>query len=1131
MPGPITYAAVALLARDRLTRLQSLLRSKIEHRPTATDLERQVAYLAENAVAAMNRSQPTVAPPARLYGPAQGDQVAKFLFLGAVGPEFTAFAAQFAPLQRWLRDTLHKGTPDEHHEQALAYSTDFALEFWRRVGPAITRELPTQAARGEALAQMRAYVLGHCCHIATDVVSSPYVDALEARLGEPGRPKLNRTQVISAIETEVLNLLFAPTAPPTGHEVDSWWPEPALVPKPFYTAFREALEAVYGAGAQREGGAPYEAMRTEHAPPALSSELLEDGYRSFRMALGMGSTWSLGQWLGFTSFLYLPALVALPIAAKLPQGKDAFRDDKPADHDADAALFEAINLPFAVGAVIPLAFTLAMNLSSLGAEGPVIFGWVSAAAQVICAIVFFATLGSAGVPKWLLLFALPLAIELAFIVYTLTQVNQDNPKRWLLALSGLSHLSLGAIFALLFAAFLHRAPEALNDDEGGAFAGWFILWFFILGAFWVATALLMRYLAVPIPARPGGTLGAGLTPLPAGTTSAGLVERSTVQLIDEAMLSFAGPLDEISSPAARYYPTDRRPLLKLWWTGGGAPTVLAQHDRLVFDLGGTTRTVFAPAVPMTLADFMAYLKATVRDGGGQARLEARLFYADQAAYEVALLPPGLAFAQHGDEELSLFENERQALEPRPLGDSEDAAYVLHSAPRRAVSIATDRQGPLTAASTRARSVRGAGTLTSDPAPGDNVLRVAGANPSPMRRFFRVGDFVEAPYGDPTAPRRAITSVDSNSQITVATAFPAPLAGASFGRVVAVAGSGTLSSGAAPNAHILQVAGATRLADFLRPGDVIEAPFGVDGAPRRVVVSVASDTQITVSSAFPAALAAQPFGRLSRPSDFETPPATWQVQSLRGQPNQLQGVNTQFGALFRSGDTLRVIQSVAPPVHQDRTISQVVSDTLLEINLPLTAPLQPPVSATAPAAVAAAFQRQAEDDKGLYGYLASSDDTVFAGQSLMNEAADLAALLCLGATTHLLSDTERDKSRVGGNTSLNRAYQVFRNWNLDRRRVNEWRMLVQGGAVSEKAGRPEASDFAMGSVPSGWTSPSPAGEAIANRYGWVPVMRHWLDMARRTDSAAGAEVAFRAGEANNRDLSRAMAFLLDQAPTP
>ena len=37
---------------------------------------------------------------------------------------------------------------------------------------------------------------------------------------------------------------------------------------------------------------------------------------------------------------------------------------------------------------------------------------------------------------------------------------------------------------------------------------------------------------------------------------------------------------------------------------------------------------------MTLADFMAYLKATVRDGGGQARLEARLFYADQAAYEV-----------------------------------------------------------------------------------------------------------------------------------------------------------------------------------------------------------------------------------------------------------------------------------------------------------------------------------------------------------------------------------------------------------------------------------------------------------------------------------------------------------------
>lgn len=1049
MPGPITYAAVALLARDRLARIQSLLRSKIELHPTATDLERQVAYLAEQAVRAMNRSQPTVAPPARLYGPPQGDQVSKFLFLGAVGPEFTAFAAQFAPLQRWLRDTLHKGTPDEQHEQALAYSTDFALEFWRRVGPAITREISAPAARDEALARMQAYVLGHCCHIATDVVSSPYVDALEARLGEPGRPKLNRTQVISAIETEVLNLMFAPTAPPTGHEVDTWWPEPALVPKPFYTAFREALEAVYGAGAQREGGAPYEAMRAQHAPPALSSELLEDGYRSFRMALGMGSTWTLAEWLGFTSFMYLPALLALPIASQLPMGKDAFRDSKPAGYDSDAGLFEAINLPFAIGSVIPLAYTLAMNLSSLGAEGPVIFGWVSAAAQVICAIIFFATLGSGGVAKWLLLFALPLAIEIAFIVYTLTQVNQDNPKRWLLVLSGLSHLGLGLIFALLFAAFLHKAPEAINDGEGGAFAGWFILWFFILGAFWVGTALLMRYLAVPIPARPSGTLGTGLTPLPGGTTSASVVGRSTVQLIDEAMLSFAGPVDDTTSPAARYYPTDRRPLLKLWWTGGGAPTVLARHDRLEFKFGATTRLVFAPVAAMRLTDFIAYLKATVKDGGDQAKLDAKFFFADQESKETAFLPPGLVFSDHGDDKASRTDHDAAAALAKPLGDSEANAYVLYASPRRVKAVLYDRQGPITGVRDPATLVAGSGVLAVDPT-NARVLTIPAGSATRFTLFFEPGDTIEADLAPPP------------------------------------------------------------------PGNLA----------RRVIVSVDSDTRLTISTPLPAAPTGTYRRVIRQQTGLEATPAGWQVQVVGGQAlqhNLLQGSGgAQFGAFFAPGDTIRVQPGGA---NQDRVITEVISDTQIRINRRLDPPLN-----VAPLPTVG-FARVASADVRLYGYLASNDDTLFSGQTLMNEAADLGALLCLGAMSHLLSDAERDKSRFGAGSSLNRAYQVFRNWNLDRRRINEWRMLVLGGAVDEKAGTPAAPDFAMGATPSGYAAAAPDGDAIARRLGWIPMLREWLDMSSRSGIDAAQAPAFRPGLPGNAALSRALAFLLDQTPPP
>ena len=33
--------------------------------------------------------------------------------------------------------------------------------------------------------------------------------------------------------------------------------------------------------------------------------------------------------------------------------------------------------------------------------------------------------------------------------------------------------------------------------------------------------------------------------------------------------------------------------------------------------------------------------------------------------------------------------------------------------------------------------------------------------------------------------------------------------------------------------------------------------------------------------------------------------------------------------------------------------------------------------------------------------------------------------------------------------LGPVFQVFRQWNLDERRVNEWRQLVQGGAVSDQ----------------------------------------------------------------------------------
>jgi hypothetical protein len=149
------------------------------------------------------------------------------------------------------------------------------------------------------------------------------------------------------------------------------------------------------------------------------------------------------------------------------------------------------------------------------------------------------------------------------------------------------------------------------------------------------------------------------------------------------------------------------------------------------------------------------------------------------------------------------------------------------------------------------------------------------------------------------------------------------------------------------------------------------------------------------------------------------------------------------------------------------------------------------------------------------------------ESLMGYAADFAALLCMGAVTHLdTSFAEAD-----------RIYQVFRNWSLDRRRVNEWRMLVAGGAVSEKGGHPDQWDPTMFKPPdpAAWRSPMTGAPAVlevaeqsALKNGWVPLLRGWLDVARTPGLSAVAPDRLRPGVPTSIELSRGLAYILDLA---
>jgi hypothetical protein len=340
-------------------------------------------------------------------------------------------------------------------------------------------------------------------------------------------------------------------------------------------------------------------------------------------------------------------------------------------------------------------------------------------------------------------------------------------------------------------------------------------------------------------------------------------------------------------------------------------------------------------------------------------------------------------------------------------------------------------------------------------------------------------------------------------------------------------AGQLTSQAAPNAvQIKRTAGADSLFAIFRPGDVVQTT----AAPiqSRVVVSVDADDQITVCTPFAPPLAGATYKRLGRNVNLDIPSG-----NVTAGPGASDLTGAGFGSVFRPGDTVRVTIPLGGGANsvQERRVVAVVSDTVITVD----SPLAPPVPTPPPPSTCLRVADEKANGLRFLSDVAPTDDTIFAGETVLNHAADLAAILCMGMTSQLLGGAEvrGAAARTNMNQSgsdLNRVYQVFRNWNLDRRRENEWRMLVGGDAVSEKRGDASALDAAMLSPlptgPDGWTLRTPRGEAMSNQLGWLPLFRSWLDMARRPSTNTKARKPFRPDAPTNLDLSRAVAYLFD-----
>ena len=158
------------------------------------------------------------------------------------------------------------------------------------------------------------------------------------------------------------------------------------------------------------------------------------------------------------------------------------------------------------------------------------------------------------------------------------------------------------------------------------------------------------------------------------------------------------------------------------------------------------------------------------------------------------------------------------------------------------------------------------------------------------------------------------------------------------------------------------------------------------------------------------------------------------------------------------------------------------------------------------------------------------------QTAIGAAADLAVLMHLGAAPWMATVVPPAAGALPPLPALGKSYEVFRHWNLDMRRVNEWRMIVQGGAESEKAGQPQTSDPGMlAGRPA--ANAVPAGSAVADAMGWLGLWRAWLRMASdlTADSAAAIAMPYTPTvrrsngtffQPTNADLSAGIRYLLD-----
>jgi hypothetical protein len=346
---------------------------------------------------------------------------------------------------------------------------------------------------------------------------------------------------------------------------------------------------------------------------------------------------------------------------------------------------EYLSTPLLFGLPAAIGFAFHDGIVPRGLEGEYWLGLGGSITSAVAGAAMLITIFVDDLPaavSWPLFFVLPVALSGMQSVFAIIAEFENNTSKRNMTLIHSAPLLMLALFFVFFGIFPGLIAPADGTDSPFTSAGFwiaFVLWVIAMGAAWFLVPNLLKNKRIPEQAQ------------------GGIATPRFVRLFDDTTLHHEQELADVGIPA-KVYPSGIRDLIKLWWTGTGDLYIRCDRYQLVFsshDDGRDPQIVSAPVTPMTLQEYIDFLKNTVvtpGTSGPAGGLEASIVHPEDPSF---LLPAGALFADHGDAEESPEEHSEKAAVFKKLGTSEaDSNYVLQHSHRAAQSIRYGKRGPV-----------------------------------------------------------------------------------------------------------------------------------------------------------------------------------------------------------------------------------------------------------------------------------------------------------------------------------------------------------------------------------------------------------------------------------------------------